>query len=96
MYYRQLISNNRTHIGQRLIVATKSLSTYASGSSMKSVGACSVGIAMRGTRLSVGLNQTIFGRASGSSFLTRSPSRSRRSNSCFSFVAAEDGRRTPS
>lgn len=100
--YRSLISFVppsilfQTHMGHRLIVATKSLLLYASGLSMKSPGACSVGMAINGTRLSVGLNQTIFGRVSGSSFLALSPSLSRRSSSCFSFVAAEDGRRTPS
>ena len=53
-------------------------------------------VATRGTRLSMGLNQTILGRSIGClGSSPRSPSRSQRSASCFSLVAAEDGRSNP-
>lgn len=41
-------------MGHRLMQAQKSVFAYASERSRKSAGACSVGMAMRGTRLSVG------------------------------------------
>ena len=52
-------------IGQRLIEATNNFSEYLSAFSTKSFGANSVGIAINGTFLSVGLNQAIFGLCGG-------------------------------
>ena len=51
----------RDVIGHRLMQATKIRLAYSWCFSTKSRGACSVGIAIKGTRLSVGLNHTIFG-----------------------------------